>query len=433
MKTISDYKKQLGFGIVTFLFMLIFLFSSNANLLIAQSSMIHLHFKKSRTKKIDLRFKMIHNLIIIPAFINGSDTLNFILDTGVSHTMITSLNGAEGISFNFAREIELFGLGSGRVVKAFHSFGNVMELPGIIGFNHNAIILKEEFDYLSQGLGMQINGLMGYDVFDGFVVEINYTNQKLTLYDPKFYNSKKKEKLLKKSEVINIEIKRRKPYVKAKVTDDSNNTIDVNLLVDSGASHAVSLFQSSSQQLEVPENSMYTYIGAGLSGDIYGYIGRTKRFMIGSFKFKKPIITYPDETSIQISDYESDRSGSLGADILRRFTVIFDYHGGEMLLKPNSNFKSDFKYNLSGIDVTTPIPTFPMYEVTKIRKGSPAWIAGLEEGDQIVSINGMLTSEYSLSNVVQMLQARPGKRMVVGIQREDMKFQAKFTLEDPIK
>ncbi|MCK5700051.1 MAG: aspartate aminotransferase, partial [Cyclobacteriaceae bacterium] len=88
----------------------IFLFSSNANLLFAQSSMIHLHFKKSRTKKIDLRFKMIHNLIIIPAFINGSDTLNFILDTGVSHTMITSLNGAEGISFNFAREIELFGL-----------------------------------------------------------------------------------------------------------------------------------------------------------------------------------------------------------------------------------------------------------------------------------------------------------------------------------
>ena len=74
-----------------------------------------------------------------------------------------------------------------------------------------------------------------------------------------------------------------------------------------------------------------------------------------------------------------------------------------------------------------------MYEVTKIRKGSPAWIAGLEEGDQIVSINGMLTSEYSLSNVVQMLQARPGKRMVVSIQRDDMNFQAKFTLEDPIK
>ena len=433
MKTISNSKKQLGFGMVKFLLILIFLFSSNANLITAQSSLIHLHFKKPKTKKIDIRFKMIHNLIIIPAFINGSDTLNFILDTGVSHTMITSLNNAQGISFNFAREIELFGLGSGREVKAYHSFGNVMELPGIIGFNHNAIILQEEFDYLSQGLGMQINGLLGYDVFDSFVVAIDYGAQKLTLYDPKFYNSKKKDKLLKKSEITKMEIKRRKPYIKAKVTDIYNNTIDVNLLVDSGASHAVSLFQSSSQQLEVPENSMYTYIGAGLSGDIYGHIGRTKRFMIGSYKFKKPIITYPDETSIQISDYESDRSGSLGADILRRFTVVFDYHAGEMLLKPNSDFKSDFKYNLSGIDVTTPVPTFPMYEVTKIRKGSPAWIAGLEEGDQILSINGMETSEYSLSNVVQMLQSRPGKRMVVGIQRQEVRFQARFTLEDPIK
>ena len=121
--------------------------------------MIHLHFEKSKTKKVDIRFELIHNLIIIPAFINGSDTLRFVLDTGVSHTTITSLDGTNGISFNFAREIKLAGLGSGRDVTAFHSFGNVIELPGIVGFNHNVIILKEEFDHLSQGLGTQIHGI----------------------------------------------------------------------------------------------------------------------------------------------------------------------------------------------------------------------------------------------------------------------------------
>lgn len=431
MKAILKNKKTSG--IAKLLLMLLFIFSANANLITAQSSLIHLQFEKSRTKKIDMRFEMIHNLIIIPAFINGSDTLKFILDTGVSHTMITSLNGTEGISFNFAREIELFGLGSGREVHAFHSFGNVIELPGIIGFNHNMIILKEEFDHLSQGLGTQIHGLLGYDVFDSFTVEIDYKAKKLTLYDPKYFKSRKKEKRLKKADIITMEINRRKPYIKAKVYNEDNKANVVNLLVDTGASHAVSLFQSMDNNLEIPDNSLFTFIGIGLSGEIYGHIGRTKKFSIGDFTFKNPIITYPDETSVQIANYENDRSGSLGADILNRFTVIFDYHGKEMILKPNSNYKNDFRYNMSGIDISTPLPGFPIFEITKIRKGSPAWIAGLEEGDQIVTINGIETSEFKLSNIIQMLQSRAGKTLHVGILRQNQNLSAKFTLEDPIK
>ena len=62
-----------------------------------------------------------------------------------------------------------------------------------------------------------------------------------------------------------------------------------------------------------------------------------------------------------------------------------------------------------------------------------AWIAGLEEGDQIVTINGIETSEFKLSNIIQMLQSRAGKTLHVGILREDQNLSAKFTLEDPIK
>ena len=433
MKAKSKYKKPWGIGIVKLMLVLIFVFSSNAYLITAQSSLIHLHFKKSRTRKIDLRFEMIHNLIIIPAFINGSDTLKFILDTGVSHTMITSLNGTQGISFNFAREIELFGLGSGREVQAFHSFGNVIELPGIIGFNHNVIILKEEFDYLSQGLGTQIHGLIGYDVFDSFIVEIDYTSKRLTLYDPKHFKSRKKKRLLKKSDIIEMEIRKRKPYINATIYNDDNEAAEMNLLVDTGASHAISIFNFTDDKMEIPENSLYTFIGIGLSGEIYGPIGRTNKIALGDFKFKKPIVTYPDSESVQLTDFENDRSGSLGADILNRFTVIFDYHGKEMILRPNSNYKKEFRYNLSGIDITTPLPDIPIFEITKIRKGSPAWIAGLEEGDQIVTINGIETSEYSLGNIIQMLQSRAGRKLTVGIRRENQHFLAKFTLEDPIK
>jgi hypothetical protein len=399
----------------------------------AQNSLIHLHFKKSKAKRTNIKFKLINNLIVVPVFINGSDTMRFILDTGVSHTMITSLHGAPGISFNYAREIELFGLGRGREVKAFHSFGNVLELPGVQGFNHNIIILQEEFDYLSQGLGTQIHGLLGYDVFDSFVVEIDYKSRRLTLYDRKFYLSRRRKKALKKSRSVELEIVRRKPFINATILDDFNQEIDARLLIDCGASHAISLFESTDDRLEIPDNSIYTFVGVGLSGDIYGHIGRAKRFTMGNYKIKKPLVTYPDEESVNISGYDNDRSGSIGADILRRFDVIFDYRGNEMLLKPNSSFKNPFKYNLSGIDVTTPIPDVSVFQITKVRKGSPAWIAGLEVGDQIVTINGVETVEYKLSNIIQLLQSRDGRRITVGIRRQDQIFSAKFTLEDPIK
>ena len=383
--------------------------------------------------KVDIRFELIHNLIIVPVFINNSDTLKFILDTGVSHTMITSMRGTYTSSFNFAREINLYGLGEGNQVTAYHSFGNVIELPGVIGFNHNIIILKEEFDFLSQGLGTQIHGLLGFDVFDSFVVEIDYKGKKMTLYDPKFYEQRRRDNMLKKSEIIEMEIVRRKPFIEATVIDENNRSLPARLLVDSGASHALTLFTSTDRNVEIPDNSIYTFIGVGLSGDIYGYIGRAKRFEIGSFKFKKPIITYPDEASVQISNYENNRSGSIGADVLKRFTVVFDYHRGEMILRPNSFYKDDFTYNLSGIDLTTPFPDIPIYQVTKVRRGSPAWIAGLEVGDQIVTINGIETSEFELSNLLQMLQSRAGRTIRVGVKREDQLIQAKFTLEDPIK
>jgi hypothetical protein len=399
----------------------------------AQKSMIHLQFKKARMNKVDIRFEMIHNLIIVPVFINNSDTLKFILDTGVSHTMITSMRGTYTSSFNFAREINLLGLGQGNEVTAYHSFGNVIELPGVIGFNHNVIILKEEFDFLSQGLGTQVHGLLGFDIFDSFTVEIDYKTRKLTLYDPNFYGQRRRGNIIKKAQVIEMEIVKRKPFVMATVIDENNQELPAKLLVDSGASHALTLFTSANQNIDIPDNSIYTFIGVGLSGDIYGYIGRAKRFEIGDFKFRKPLVTYPDEASVQISNYENERSGSVGADVLKRFTVVFDYHRGEMILRPNSFFKDDFTYNLSGIDLTTPFPDIPIYQVTKIRRGSPAWIAGLEVGDQIVTINGIETSEYELSNLVQMLQSRAGRTIRVGVKREDQVIQAKFTLEDPIK
>lgn len=398
---------------------------------VGNNIMIKLHFENPKTKRLDIPFKLVHNLVIIPAFINGSDTLNFVLDTGVGNTLITSLNGFEDINFNFTRKIKLYGLGEGSEIEAYHSFGNKFQIPGIIGHHRGVIILKENMYHLSQSLGLPINGLIGHDVFDSFIVELDYQNQMLTLYDPGHYKKRIQRKKRKKGDVVSIEVADKKPYVISEI-QDGEDTINLRLLVDSGASHALSLFQSTDERFALPDNSLYTFIGLGLNGEIYGNICRQDLIKIGVYDLSDPLVTFPDESAIEGKIKLTNRHGSLGAEILKRFNVVFDYQSGEMILKPNSSFKSDFKYNLSGMDIITPFPGLPYYEITKIRNGSPAWLAGLEEGDQIHSINGVEADNYNLAKVIDILQSKPGKKMKMIVKREEKYYAAKFILHDPI-
>lgn len=398
---------------------------------LASKYILKLHFRKEKTKQITIPFRLVHNLVIIPGFINGSDTLNFILDSGVSNTLITSLEGVDKIPFNLTRKIKLHGLGVGQEIDAFHSYGNTLQLPGVIGYNQGIIILSEDLKHISQGLGMPINGLIGYDVFENFVVEIDYQNEKLVLYDQEFYERRKQKRKRKRGDVVPIEIVRNKPYVITEI-QEGDKKIDLRLMVDSGASHALSLFRSSVDHFPLPENSLYTYIGIGLNGEIYGNICRQDLLKLGQQDLFDPLVTLPDEAAIEGKVALDDRHGSLGAETLKRFTVIFDYRSGEMILKRNAYFKHDFKYNLSGMDVITPVPGIRYYEITKVRHGSPAWTAGLEEGDQILAINGIDTKHYSLARLINILQSKPGRKLSIKVKREEEYLGAKFRLKDPI-
>ncbi|MFT6963006.1 MAG: hypothetical protein ACJAWV_002740, partial [Flammeovirgaceae bacterium] len=76
------------------------------------------HFKHPNKKSITIPFKMVNNLIIIPLFINNSDTLHFILDTGVNKTIMTGLNFTGQLELNDFKKVQLSGLGGGETISA---------------------------------------------------------------------------------------------------------------------------------------------------------------------------------------------------------------------------------------------------------------------------------------------------------------------------
>lgn len=385
-----------------------------------------------KKKKVSIPFKMINNLMIIPLKINNSDTLNFILDTGVSKTIMTNLYFEGSIQLNQARDVKLSGLGGGDPIPAIISSENQIALGGAVGNDQEIYVLLEDIFFLSSSMGIQVHGLIGFSIFNNFIVEIDYPSKVITLYPPEKYKRKKK-----KGERFPISLERSKPYIEAVIfQQDSSSTstieTDVKLLIDTGASHALSLYDYKDQRILLPSKSFRSYLGRGLNGDIFGEIGRLPSFTLGSFQFEDLVVSYPDEDDVAIAMKLSDRSGSLGSEILRRFNVVIDYHNKEIILSKNKTYKSRFVYNMSGIDVATPIPGINYYKVSQVRKDSPAHKAGIKRGDDIISVNGTTVDLLTLGDLVKLFHGKPNRKLRLRVLRNGQSIKFEIELKELI-
>ncbi|MEJ8802385.1 aspartyl protease family protein [Pontibacter sp. H249] len=381
----------------------------------------------SGKKKVNIPFNLVHNLIIIPVQINDSQPLNFILDSGVRNTLITRLYYSDAFSLNAADKITLQGLGSGHKVEALFSSGNVMSMPGIQGDNHQVYVLMEDVFNLSHRMGMPVHGIIGYDIFKNFIVKINYATKILTLYSP---DTKLKKK--RKAEEFPLMIEGNKAYVQGKVRQQNGDTLNVKLVLDTGASNTLSLYLPTNSKLTLPPKVLDTYIGRGLGGDIHGKIGRLDAFVLGKYELFDLPAAYPDEEAIKLALNIANRNGNLGSDILNRFTVILDYPHNKLTLIPNSKYKKPFNYNLAGFEIATPLPGTKLYIVSNVTDNTPAKHVGIQPGDQIININGQDCNELQLPEVLNIFDSKPGRKIRLRLKRNQQVIDVDFVLQSRI-
>lgn len=384
-------------------------------------------FERPKQRKTTVPFDLVNNLVIIPVFVNGSDTLKFILDTGVNATLVTSLDGVDSLLLSNTTRMELSGLGEGEPIIAIRSRNNVIETPGLAGFGQIIYLLEDDIFHLSLYMGMQVHGLLGHALFNNFVVEIDYKAQEVTFHDPKTYRRKRRY------EKIPLVIQNGKPYLEATVADQKGEKKKLRLLIDTGASHALSLYsRDSSKVFEVPENNFHTFLGKGLTGDIYGEIAKMGSFKLGKYKLPSPVVSFPDPVDVEQALLLSNRDGSVGAEMLKRFHVIFDYPRKQMLIKRGANYKEPFRYNMSGIELFTPFPGMPYFQVAAVREGSEAEAVGIKVEDRLIEINGNPVTQYNLNDITRILQDKPGRNISLLIERNGILIKYDFTLKDTL-
>jgi len=416
---------------------------------------------ENHSKKVTIPFKLINNLVFIPIKVNGVE-LNFLLDSGVEETILFSMEEKQEVSFKNVEKIKLRGLGSEDEIEGLKSTNNILETHGLKSNNHLVYIILDQNFNLSSHIGIPVNGIIGYKIFKNNIVEINYQKKKIIVHSN---NEETRRKLDKKFKMIPITIERSKPYVYATAIVDSVK-VPAKLLLDIGNSDAFWIFENN--KIKLPKKNFPDFLGKGFSGDIEGHRAKIDNFLIDDFNFKKPIVSFPDSSSIRNVKMVPGRIGSIGGEVLKRFTVVLDYADQKLYLKKNSKFSEPFTYNKSGITLqhnglqwvqetvhleTVKVATSleetgyndkkggdfkykfslkPVYEIVNIRKNSAAEKCGLQKGDIVVSINNNVPYKYSLQQINSLLKSEEDIWITLEVERNSVILKFRFKLEDEL-
>ncbi|MCI9845912.1 PDZ domain-containing protein [Flavobacterium pectinovorum] len=410
-------------------------------------------------KKVVIPFKLINNLVFIPIKVNGVE-LNFLLDSGVDETILFSMEDKKEVSFKNVQKIKLRGLGSEEEIEGLKSTNNILETHGLKSINHLVYIILDQSFNLSSHIGIPVNGIIGYKFFKNNVVEINYQKKRIFVHQN---NELVRKKIDKKFTILPITIERSKPYVMATALVEDEN-IPAKLLVDIGNSDSFWVFEN--DKIKLPKKNFPDFLGKGFSGDIEGHRAKVSKFSLADFEFKNPIVSFPDSISIKNVKMVANRVGSVGGEVLKRFTIVMDYADKKMYLKKNNKFNEPFSYNKSGITIqhnglqwvqeTVHLETVrvitsiddsnegrrddfrykfqlkPIYEIVNVRKKSAAEKCGLQKGDVIISINNNKPYKYTLQQINNLLKSEEELWINLEVERNNVLLKFRFRLEDEL-
>ena len=435
--------------ILTFCFLFVSIFTISAQ--------NRVEFSTSK-KAVKIPFKLINNLIIVPIKVNGTE-LNFLLDSGVEETILFSLDEKEELPLFNVEKILLKGLGTQEAIEGLKSYKNTLSVAELDFFEQEIVVVLDQNFNFSSSLGTEVNGIIGYHFFNHNTLEIDYVKKKIIVYNPTKF---KPYKTFNKFKEFNFILENAKPYLTVQV-ELNNQTFDAKCLIDTGNSDGLWLFESKNKHIRIPQRNFDDFLGRGFSGEIFGKKAKIASVLIDDFKFDNVVTAFPDSVSLASVKMVDSRMGSIGGEILRRFTAIYDYKNRKVYLKKNKFYKDKFRYNNSGItihhsgvqwykeelqldnfvtvsdesaykrnvtDLRYNFELIPIYEILNIRKDSPAAKVGLLSGDVIVRINGNLVYKLNLEQVNQLFRVENQRDVTLVIERKGKEFTYKFKIID---
>jgi hypothetical protein len=259
--------------------------------------------------QVSFHYRVVNNLIILPVTINDTIQLNLILDTGCRNLVLFGKRFQKMFHLEPNQSIKFSGLGSGSPVYGSLSLQNCVSIDAVIGNNIPVVVVP------SQNLFRHypnVHGVIGYDIFTKFEVEINAIKRIIT------FRPAATATLDESFTSVPIRVEDSRPLIDCRVILTKDKTHLCDLMIDTGS--ALGLLLKTTDMKKYSLHGTRTLLGHGFNGRIDGVETITDKLIVSEVE----ISNVP--TGIIQSPWHN--YASIGMDVLKDYTMVLNYCKG---------------------------------------------------------------------------------------------------------
>jgi hypothetical protein len=358
-------------------------------------------------------FELVNNHMYMRVRMNGQGPFTVLCDTGGENVITPTVAAKLGVKAEGA----LQGRGVGEKSEDI-ALTRIRSLTvGDVTIS-NQVFVVFRLEPFSDVEGIEQSGMIGYEVFKRFVVKVDYERHQLTLTLPSAF------KYQGKGTAVPFQFNDRIPQV-----DGSIDGIAGKFDIDTGSRASVSLLKPFAEKNDLRARMAPRFeavIGWGIGGPARGLVTRARELRLGDIVVPSAVADISlQQKGALVSPYSA---GNVGAGVLKRFNITFDYGHQRLFFETNSNTASPDIYDRSGMWLNRAGPALKVFDITT---GGPAESAGLRVDDRIVAVDGEPVSDDSLVALRKRFRTEPpGTSIQLSVESNKSKRDVTLVLKD---
>jgi Aspartyl protease/PDZ domain len=328
--------------------------------------------------------------IYMPCIVNGVET-ELLLDSGAGITVLDK---------SFADAIGL--KGEGEITARGTSGTQAASLASGVNITLGDVELKDltvaiiDLGDLTRRFGRSMPVIMGKELFNNAIVDIDYPRQRVAFHDAANYGYEETGHSLQMHPTHNG-----KRLVELSIEDQPPAMFQV----DTGSGACVDIFDAYTRErglLDGREGVSTTYRG-GVGGVVESKVATLASLEFAGYRLANVPAGFapPGEGGFGTTDF----AGNLGAGIFTRFRLIFDFTRNRLHVESGPEWDTQpFKRNRLGVATDY---VDGQVQVMHVAQGSPAEKAGIKAGDAIATVNGEPLTEATRTITIREVSRAP--------------------------
>ncbi len=261
-------------------------------------------------------------------------------------------------------------------------------------------------------------GFLGADFFSRFVVEIDFSQARLRVYDPASYQP------AEGGITVPLQLRQGLAMVPVSIDRPGDSPVRAPFFVATEYPMAMELnllFARTNHLLEIEFPKHYFEVDT--NGEYQACYGYLPRISLGS--------TPAQSVETMISE---GAHNAIGSPFLRRFNVTFDFVHRRLLLATNVamapltepgyrpgrpfllGLEDEFQIDIAGARLAVQGPPYLKFSVSSVTRFSPAEQAGLRRGDVVLGVDGLAPEKLTLAQWMQTAR-QAGRQSQLKIRR----------------